>query len=80
MRGPAGTGRSGLSMADGRQGQGAGREEGVRDRREPWRTSECVLKIFLSPAAEERRGKVQSLSTMSETTESHSKGTARVPA
>ena len=35
MRGPAGTGRSGVSTAGGRQGQGAGEREGVRGRRGP---------------------------------------------
>jgi len=33
MRGPAGTGRGGVSMAGGRQGHGAGNEEGVIGRR-----------------------------------------------
>ena len=33
MRGPAGTGRVGVSMVGGRQGQGSGKGEGVRGRR-----------------------------------------------
>ena len=35
MRGPAGTGRGGVSMAGGRQGQGAGKGDGVRGNRLP---------------------------------------------
>jgi len=35
IRGPAGTWRGGVSMADGRQSQGAGKGEGVRSRRLP---------------------------------------------
>jgi len=35
MKGPAGTGHDGVSMAGGRQGQDAGKEEGVRRRRLP---------------------------------------------
>ena len=35
MRGPARTGRGGVSMAVGRQGQGAGKGEGVRGHRLP---------------------------------------------
>jgi len=35
MRGPVGTGRGGVSMAGGRQGQGVGKGQRVRDRRLP---------------------------------------------
>jgi len=35
MRGPAGTGRGGVSMAGGREGQGAGKGNGVRSHRLP---------------------------------------------
>ena len=35
MRGPAGTGRGGVSMAGGREGQGARKENGVRGHRLP---------------------------------------------
>ena len=35
MRGPAGTGRCGISMAGGREGQGASKGDGVRGHRLP---------------------------------------------
>ena len=35
MRGPAGTGRGGVSMAGGREGHGARKEDGVRGHRLP---------------------------------------------
>ena len=35
MRGPAGTGRGGISMAEGREGQGARKGNGVRGHRLP---------------------------------------------
>jgi len=35
MRGPAGTGRGGVSMAEGREGQGARKGNGVRGNRLP---------------------------------------------
>ena len=35
MKGPAGTGRGGVSMAGGREGQGARKENGVRGHRLP---------------------------------------------
>ena len=35
MRGPAGTGGGGVSMAGGREGQGASKENGVKDHRLP---------------------------------------------
>ena len=49
MRGPAGTGRSGVSTAGGRQGQGAGEREGVRGRRGP--SPPCFLRIYLCISA-----------------------------
>jgi len=49
MRGPAGTGRSGVSTAGGRQGQGAGKREGVRGRRGP--SPPCFLRIYLCISA-----------------------------
>jgi len=44
MRGPAGTGRGGVLMAGRRQGQGAGKVEGVRGRALP--SPSCGLRIY----------------------------------
>jgi len=45
MRGPAGNGHDGVSMAGGRQGQDAGKEEGVRRRRLP--SPPCFFRIYM---------------------------------
>jgi len=45
MRGAAGTGRGGVSMACGRQGQGAGNGDGVRGHRLP--SPPCLFKSLL---------------------------------
>ena len=45
MRGPAGTGRGGISMAGGREGQGKRKENGVRGHRLP--SSPCFVQNLL---------------------------------
>ena len=45
MRGPAGTGRGGVSMARGREGQGARKENGVRGHRLP--SPPCFVQSLL---------------------------------